>query len=184
MSSDTRTTPHFYTRAGTVSIDPSTKRILVLFDPMLGKHRLPSDQTHVGESFADAAVRAVNEKTGHTCTLIAHKLPTSATTTSEGSYHTEPIALQVQPSPDIYTKSGTCFWFVAKTDSSSKQAAHNTANYEVCWFTFDNAKRALSSIGQHTIVGRALEAAAEVLSAKTETTSVKNEAESEDGEIV
>ena len=181
MSITVHIAPDFVTRGATVCIDPVKKRILLYYKPPSKEHTLSfSGCIIAGESPADAALRVTKAHSGYECTLIAHKGHTSVKGYGQESDHTEPIAMSVM-------SGGCAYWFVVKADSSSKPIGKGQGKdgiIEICWFGFESVKEIFKGTGQGRIVDKALEAAAEILAATPEQTSVKDEAGSEDGVVV
>ncbi|OIW22614.1 hypothetical protein CONLIGDRAFT_217248 [Coniochaeta ligniaria NRRL 30616] len=69
----------FYLAAGTVTIDPVERKILILHDLLTNTFQLPRGRKDWGEGLAETAVRETFEETGYRPRLLAVPLSTRAT---------------------------------------------------------------------------------------------------------
>ena len=136
----------FVLSAGTVTLDPVHKKILLLLYRPKGEYLLPKGRKDKGESLADAAVRETFEESGYPCELVAHNLPTLATgSDTDGiAKHMEPISCQQR------MNRGTrkiIFWFVAKGDSTAVKVEGTQdegEDFESTWVDIEQGLKMLS----------------------------------------
>ncbi|KAH8904867.1 hypothetical protein BR93DRAFT_969709 [Coniochaeta sp. PMI_546] len=69
----------FYLAAGTVTIDPVERKVLILHDLLTNTFQLPRGRKDWGEGLAETAVRETFEETGYRPRLLAVPLSTRAT---------------------------------------------------------------------------------------------------------
>lgn len=87
----------FYLAAGTVTVDPIARKVLILLDTQNITYQLPRGRKDIGESLAATAVRETFEETGYRPKLLAVPLTTRATIPSAGvteASHPDYTALQ------------------------------------------------------------------------------------------
>jgi 8-oxo-dGTP pyrophosphatase MutT (NUDIX family) len=157
---------HFYLAAGTVTIDPSCRKILILYDRHDSSYKLPRGHTDWGESPSASALRETFEETGFGAALLPVCLQTRATVPSSAlvdpshPYHeaaktarwddsgdlvvarlTEPFALMQHYQPD--GSLAVVFWYVAVADSEVLQATETQGveeDYEALWVGWAGAE--------------------------------------------
>jgi len=159
----------FYLAAGTVSVDPARRKVLIIHDRDDGVHKLPRGHKDWGEPLETAAERETFEETGFRATLLPVPLSTRATLPTRalsdpthplheaatratverggdlllaGSARlTEPFALMQHYQPD--GSLAVVLWYVAVADSTAAPAAGRTQmpdeNYEPLWVAYDEA---------------------------------------------
>jgi 8-oxo-dGTP pyrophosphatase MutT (NUDIX family) len=69
----------FYLAAGTVTVDPAERKVLILHDPATDTYQLPRGRKDWGEGLPATAVRETLEETGYLPRLLAVPLATRAT---------------------------------------------------------------------------------------------------------
>jgi ADP-ribose pyrophosphatase YjhB (NUDIX family) len=69
----------FYLAAGTVTVDPKQRKVLIVHDLEANKYQLPRGRKDWGESLTETAIRETFEETGVRPTLLAVPLSTRAT---------------------------------------------------------------------------------------------------------
>ena len=116
----------FCISCGTVTLDPSTRRVLLVLSRPTQEYLLPKGRKNASEIFGSAAVRETYEETGVRCSLVAHGFPSLAPEADASS--TEPIAVQQRVSMG---KWKLIFWFVATADSNVPPVHGTQEEYEL-----------------------------------------------------
>ncbi|KIN07330.1 hypothetical protein OIDMADRAFT_47241 [Oidiodendron maius Zn] len=157
----------FVISCGTVTIDPTTKKVLLIFNRTSKQHLLPKGRKNTSETLESAAVRETFEETGIRCELLPHAFPHRAPLSPEAEKEngeagekplgTEPIAVQQRNSIGVWK---IIFWFIAKADSTiakveGTQEAYE--NYDTIWADANAAPRMMTRQGDKEIVTKAIE---------------------------
>ena len=147
---------NFVLSSGTVSIDLSSGRVLLLHHRPTGEILLPKGRKNVGETLEEAAVRETFEESGHPCRLLQHNLGTNAPNPRRLGYHEEPIAIQQRMSDGIRK---FIFWYIARVDSSVIPAANTQEDgedFEVRWAPKRDAASMMSFADDRDVVAKAV----------------------------
>ncbi|EFX02014.1 nudix hydrolase [Grosmannia clavigera kw1407] len=83
---------------GTICVDPSADKVLIIFNRRLGIWQLPKGRKNIGECLQSAALRETYEETGVHASLFPLKIRTRSTQSS---------ATPILPSANAYLASGT-----------------------------------------------------------------------------
>lgn len=81
----------FYLAAGTVTVDPAERKVLIIHDPATDTYQLPRGRKDWGESLPATAVRETLEETGHLPRLLAVPLATRATLPQAATMIADPL---------------------------------------------------------------------------------------------
>ena len=143
---------------GTVPIDLTTKKALLLHYRPKDEFFFAKGHKDVGESLEAASLRETEEETGYKCTLLPHREETQATQ-NPSSTHTEPIAVQ-QRIKDGVRK--LIFWFVASGDEMDKsvhQRLEEGEDFEARWVPVQELISILTFEDDKEVAKQALKAA-------------------------
>lgn len=159
----------FTISCGTITIDTSHKKVLLLYDRLKNLHVLPKGRKNRDESLEDTACRETVEESGFACQLLPHTSLTHAPPADQAisaSYdwsnpgkvnpHTEPLAVQQWVYADGVRK--LIFWFLARGDSTQAPTStfeDSEESYDAHWKTFDEAIRLASFEDDKRLIQRA-----------------------------
>lgn len=136
----------FCISCGTITLDPSAHKLLLVFSRPTREFLLPKGRKNIAETLEAAAVRETFEETGVRCTLLPHGFPNLVPrdpaqeqdgTTPPRS--TEPIAVQQRMSMGAWK---LIFWFVGQADSKVPPVQGTQEVYEEfdpVWVDVDKA---------------------------------------------
>ncbi|KAJ9157916.1 hypothetical protein NKR23_g204 [Pleurostoma richardsiae] len=167
----------FYLAAGTVTIDTSTSKVLLIRDRTTGRYKLPRGRKDWGETLETTAQRETYEETGVRCKLLPVQLRTRATPPRDhpqaaaalfdgtgdvvsGVSLREPIAVMQH-----FQTNGALaivFFYVATADSSAPQAEGTQMtdeDYEAKWVGFKEVARLLTDPRYAEVVAKGIELA-------------------------
>lgn len=157
----------FAISCGTITIDPSAKKVLLIFNRTSKEHLLPKGRKNTSETLESAAVRETFEETGIRCELLPHAFPHLAPLSPEAEKQkgevrrqplsTEPIAVQQRVSMGAWK---LIFWFIANADSTIARVEGTQEAYELydtVWADADAAPGMMSRQGDKEIVTKAIE---------------------------
>ncbi|KAK4063521.1 uncharacterized protein Triagg1_9398 [Trichoderma aggressivum f. europaeum] len=140
----------FAISCGTVTIDITASKVLLIFWRKTGEYFLPKGRKDVGETLEETALRETFEETGMHAKLLPVAIDTLATIPSslDVSAHpksvTEPIAVAQR------VTKGTLkiiFWFVASGDSTAApedRPQQENEDFDTHWVSFDQVDSTLS----------------------------------------
>jgi 8-oxo-dGTP pyrophosphatase MutT (NUDIX family) len=159
MASDERRlvfSDQFVISCGTVSVDISKRKVLLIRWRSTGEHMLPKGRKDLGESLEETAVRETFEETGFRVKLRPVAIPTLATLpssvleTAEAGLGppgtvTEPIAMTQRTTTNGALK--VIFWFVGEADSTSireEGTQEADEDFNTVWADFDQLESVIS----------------------------------------
>ncbi|KAF8528515.1 NUDIX hydrolase domain-like protein [Hysterangium stoloniferum] len=123
----------FLLGAGTVIIQPSTGKVVLIYSPSWGMWFLPKGRKDIGESLEQAALREAYEEAGYRVQFLPLSIPTRApegksspqpSKESVPGFNTEPIYITSQFYPREGRKVATeylTFWYVTFIGSDAVQ---------------------------------------------------------------
>ncbi|KAK5655846.1 hypothetical protein OQA88_5385 [Cercophora sp. LCS_1] len=145
----------FYLAAGSLTVDPSRRKVLILHDRRSNIYKLPRGHKDWSESLEAAALRETFEETGHRATLLPVAIASRATAPPSDvgiakfdetgdvlipgcPKLTEPFALMMHYQPDGCL--AVVAWFVAVGDSESPGEVAHDEDYEGLWASYEEAR--------------------------------------------
>lgn len=158
----------FAISCGTVTIDPSARKVLLVFSRPTSEYFLPKGRKNIHETLEAAAVRETFEETGVRSALLPHRFPNLTPTgpapaggeLPEG-HTTEPIAVQQRLSQGAWK---FIFWFVGRADSTVPPVQGTQEVYEQFDTVWADAEKAAGMMARvddaevvRMVVGRVLE---------------------------
>jgi len=146
----------FAISCGTVPIDVTKSKVLLLHYRVTGEIFLPKGRKNIDESLEQAAVRETHEETGYHCELLPLDMPTHATGEPGSTGITEPIAVTTRQARVLKIM----FWYVARVDSCitpDEGTQESGEEFDALWVTADEAIKKLSFDDDKAIVLKALE---------------------------
>lgn len=163
-------TPTFVLSAGTITVDPATKHVLLVHSTATSEYFLPKGRLNIGESPQSAAVRETREETGAEVTLLPLRnsiVATGATVTADvksGSdtaegevWHTEMFAMTRRIRGDV---EKTIFWFIATGDSGGRfgdvVAGEGEEGFVGVWVEFGEVEGTVTFENEREMIWRAI----------------------------
>lgn len=132
---------------GTIPIDPSTRRIALLHDPVTNQTFPPKGRKNIDETLLAAALRETAEETGLTVSPLPLLVPTRATPPTPPGTHEEEdpnldVTKDVLNTEPISVCAFTCchtgafklvFWFAGKVDEKEERKMGTAERWESHW---------------------------------------------------
>jgi ADP-ribose pyrophosphatase YjhB (NUDIX family) len=161
---------------GTVTIDPTASKVLLIWNRKLKIHQLPKGRKNIGEELLAAAVRETREETGVRAAPLTLKISTRSTPpadgkmeykagrkaeVTEGRFSTEPLGCCRYPDPQSSVPAEKIvFFYAAIADSTmprGPRSPEDTEKHEEIWTPASEAPMMLRFRAEANAVRKAIE---------------------------
>lgn len=156
------TSDHFVISCGTVPLDLTNKKILLVRTRSTNETFFPKGRKDENECLKTAALRETYEETGYLATILPLKVPTNVTNKSGRGEHTEPIAITQRVTNGILK---IIFWYAASVDSQvlpDQGTQQEGEDFELVCVDWSQASTALTFVDDGEIAHLAIHAASDV----------------------